>query len=254
MTVAVALFTQDLRLHDNPVLHTAARTADQVVPLFVLDPDVAAVGFAAPNRQAFLADCLTDLDGSLRRIGSRLVLRHGNPAEQTARVATETGADTVHVAAGVSAFARRRETRLRRLLGGRLHVHDAVLTILPPGQITPAGRDHYTVFTPYHRAWQQAPRRPVHPAPRHLQTPDGIAGTQPPTTRPHSPALPPGGERAAREQWRRWDIDGDTDLTVTVNTQGDGYDLGVFYADVDLDATAAAMTGTAPTSTCNATK
>ncbi|MEV6973740.1 deoxyribodipyrimidine photo-lyase [Kitasatospora sp. NPDC093806] len=212
MTVAVALFTQDLRLHDNPVLHTAARTADQVVPLFVLDPDVAAVGFAAPNRQAFLADCLTDLDGSLRRIGSRLVLRHGDPAEHTARVATETGADTVHVAAGVSAFARRRETRLRRLLGGRLHVHDAVLTVLPPGQITPVGRDHYTVFTPYHRAWEQAPRRTVHGPPQHLQTPDGIAGTQPPTARPHSPALPPGGERAAREQWRRWDIDDYADL------------------------------------------
>ncbi|MFD5922431.1 hypothetical protein ACFVYP_37705 [Kitasatospora sp. NPDC058201] len=43
----------------------------------------------------------------------------------------------------------------------------------------------------------------------------------------------------------RWTVspylrNGDTDVTVTVNTQGDGYNLGVFYADIDLDATEAA--------------
>ncbi|WP_159028348.1 deoxyribodipyrimidine photo-lyase, partial [Kitasatospora sp. MY 5-36] len=42
MTVSIALFTQDLRLHDNPVLHAAHTAADQVVPLFVLDPAVEA--------------------------------------------------------------------------------------------------------------------------------------------------------------------------------------------------------------------
>ncbi|MGW6100063.1 deoxyribodipyrimidine photo-lyase, partial [Streptomyces sp. NPDC055157] len=35
MTVSVALFTSDLRLHDNPVLSAAVRGADAVVPLFV---------------------------------------------------------------------------------------------------------------------------------------------------------------------------------------------------------------------------
>ncbi|WP_035859269.1 deoxyribodipyrimidine photo-lyase, partial [Kitasatospora cheerisanensis] len=67
MTVAVVLFTQDLRLHDNPALHAARTGADQVLPLFVTDPAIAAAGFDAPNRRAFLAGCLTDLDTSLRR-------------------------------------------------------------------------------------------------------------------------------------------------------------------------------------------
>jgi deoxyribodipyrimidine photolyase len=35
---AVVLFTRDLRVHDQPALSEAARTATQVVPLFVLDP------------------------------------------------------------------------------------------------------------------------------------------------------------------------------------------------------------------------
>ncbi|WP_329491601.1 DNA photolyase family protein [Kitasatospora sp. NBC_01246] len=212
MTVSIALFTQDLRLHDNPVLHAAHSAADQVVPLFVLDPAVAAAGFAAPNRQAFLADCLADLDASLRAAGSRLVLRTGDPAEQAARVAAETGAATVHVAAGVSGFAHRREARLRKLLDDRLHVHDASLTVVPPGRVTPAGRDHYTVFTPYHRAWLEAPRRTVLAAPRRLATPEHVRGEDLPAARPSSPALPPGGETAARRRRRNWDVDGYADL------------------------------------------
>ncbi|MBO1420441.1 deoxyribodipyrimidine photo-lyase, partial [Streptomyces sp. FH025] len=138
---AVVLFTQDLRLHDNPALHAARTRAEQVVPLFVLDPAVAAAGFAAPNRQAFLADSLADLDRALRAAGSRLVLRHGDTAQQCARLAAEVGADTVHAAAGVSAFAVRRERALRRALGQRLHLHEG-LTIVAPGALVPAGRDH----------------------------------------------------------------------------------------------------------------
>ncbi|MER6362806.1 deoxyribodipyrimidine photo-lyase [Kitasatospora sp. NPDC001527] len=206
MTVSIALFTQDLRLHDNPVLHAACAAADEVVPLFVLDPAVENGGSAAPNRTAFLADCLADLDASLRRIGSRLTVRRGEPAEQTARVVAATGAATVHVAAGVSRFAQRRETRLRELLGDRLQAHDGSTTVVPPGRVAPAGRDHYAVFTPYHRAWQGTPRRAVLGAPRIIRTPDGIGSENMLVGGPISPGLPPGGETAARERWRRWDV------------------------------------------------
>ncbi|MFJ8471236.1 cryptochrome/photolyase family protein [Kitasatospora sp. NPDC094011] len=212
MTVSIALFTQDLRLHDNPVLHAARTAAEQVVPLFVLDPAVEAAGFAAPNRMAFLSDCLADLDASLRRTGSRLIVRHGATAEQTARVAAEAGAVTVHLAAGVSGYARRREAWLRAVFGDRLRVHDASVTVVPAGRIVPAGRDHYAVFTPYHRAWSQAPNRTVLGAPRVIRTPEGIGSENLVVAGPFSPALPRGGESAARARWRRWDVDGYAEL------------------------------------------
>ncbi|MEV4560371.1 deoxyribodipyrimidine photo-lyase [Kitasatospora sp. NPDC049285] len=207
-SVAVVLFTQDLRLHDNPVLHAAVSAAEQVVPLFVVDPAVGRAGFAAANRVAFLAECLAGLDAGLRRVGSRLTVRHGDPAEQVARVVAEVGAGGVHVAAGVSGYAQRREARLRAVFGERLHVHEASLTVVPAGQVTPAGRDHYAVFTPYYQAWLRAPRRTVHRAPRALRTPEGIGSDPLPVARPDSPGLPPGGEGAARAQWRGWDVDG----------------------------------------------
>ncbi|OKJ13600.1 cryptochrome/photolyase family protein [Kitasatospora sp. CB01950] len=204
MTVAVVLFTQDLRLHDNPALHAACAEADQVVPLFVTDPAIAAAGFDAPNRLAFLAGCLADLDTALRRAGSALLVRHGDTAEQTARLAAELDATAVHLAAGVSGYARRREQRLRHALGDRLRVHEGSLTAVPPGAVTPAGRDHYAVFTPYHRAWQQVRRRTPLPAPRAVATPTGLRGTDVEAAEPTAARLPEPGESAARRAWRHW--------------------------------------------------
>ena len=44
METAIVVFTRDLRLHDNPALHQACGAARRVVPLFVLDPAIAAPG------------------------------------------------------------------------------------------------------------------------------------------------------------------------------------------------------------------
>jgi deoxyribodipyrimidine photo-lyase len=67
--VSVALFTADLRVHDNPVLRAALKDAERVVPLFVVDTGIRRTGFAVPNRAAFLADSLADLDSALRARG-----------------------------------------------------------------------------------------------------------------------------------------------------------------------------------------
>ncbi|MET9389778.1 deoxyribodipyrimidine photo-lyase [Streptomyces sp. NPDC006624] len=210
MTVAVVLFTSDLRVHDHPPLRAALAAADEVVPLFVRDPAVRAAGFDVPNRAAFLADCLADLDASLRRRGGRLVVRSGPVAREVRAVAAACGAGEVHLAAGITGYAHRREERLREELGAdgvALRVHDTVTTAVAPGAVTPAGSDHFSVFTPYFRRWsQQSPRDPL-PAPRTVRVPDAARGEELPA-RPDaegvSPDLPPGGETAGRERFSAW--------------------------------------------------
>ncbi|MFF3558615.1 cryptochrome/photolyase family protein [Streptomyces sp. NPDC002574] len=215
MSVAVCLFTADLRVHDNPVLRAALNAGDEVVPLFVLDDGVEAAGFAVPNRTAFLVRCLADLDARLRDRGGRLVLRSGDVVEEVCRVAEETGARQVHVAAGVSGYAARRETRLREALEGarrELRVHDGVLTVVPPGALTPAGKDLFEVFTPYFRRWEQAEVRDVLGAPRVVRVPEGPRSLPVPDA-PHgvSPGLPAGGESEGRRRWRAWRSGGGVD-------------------------------------------
>ncbi|MFF7652077.1 cryptochrome/photolyase family protein [Streptomyces sp. NPDC007983] len=209
-STSIAVFTSDLRLRDNPVLHAALRSADQVVPLFVVDRRVAAAGFAVPNRVAFLRDCLADLDAGLRERGGRLVVRTGDAVEEIRRVAEQAGAGEVHIAGGVSAFAGRREARLRKALGERaLRVHGTVVTAAEPGALTPSGKTHFAVFTPYFRAWQAVePRRPL-AAPRGVRVPsdvrsEPVAAVSSLASGSTSPALPEGGERAGRRRLQAW--------------------------------------------------
>ncbi|WP_240140060.1 cryptochrome/photolyase family protein [Streptomyces sp. MUM 178J] len=213
MHVSVVLFTSDLRLHDHPPLRAALDSADAVVPLFVRDRAVAEAGFATPNRSSFLADCLADLDASLRERGGRLVVRSGDLVEEVCRAVTEAEADEVHMSAEPSRFAALREERLRAALeadGRRLSVHDAVTAAVPPGEVTPAASDHFAVFTPYYRRWAQVRPRAVVAAPRRVPVPDRVKGEPLPArgeVAGVSPALPAGGESEGRKRvtayWRR---------------------------------------------------
>ncbi|WP_336317759.1 deoxyribodipyrimidine photo-lyase [Streptomyces lavendofoliae] len=214
MSVSVVLFTGDLRLHDHPPLRAALGGGRQVVPLFVRDGAIEAAGFAVPNRRAFLADCLRDLDEGLRRRGGRLVVRSGDVVRETCAVAAQAGADEVHMSGEHTRHARRREDRLRAALeadGRRLYVHDGVVTAVEPGTLTPAGSDHFAVFTPYYRRWTGHRLREPLTAPRRVPVP-GTVTSEPPPVRADvygtSPGLAPGGETEGRRRLAAWLRDG----------------------------------------------
>jgi deoxyribodipyrimidine photo-lyase len=194
---AVVLFTRDLRVHDNPALAAAAREAELVLPLFVLDEKLLV---ASERRARLVGSALRDLDGSLRRLGARLVVRRGDPVAETVKVARACGARTVFLAEDVSAYARRRERRL----AGQLEVRAFPgVTVVPPGAVAPAGRDCYRVFTPYARAWAAAPWRALESRPSVLRLPPGVAPGRLPAGEPG------GGETDARAMLARWLRSGD---------------------------------------------
>ncbi|WP_280362846.1 cryptochrome/photolyase family protein [Nocardia wallacei] len=208
MPVTVALFTRDLRVHDNPVLTAAQREGHAVVPLFVVDDGIVAERTSA-NRARFLAAALAELDAGLRETQGRLVIRHGDVVDAVDRVVDEVGAASVHIASDVSWYSRRRADALReRLLrrGCELRVHGGSITAVDPSELSPAtGRDHFAVFTPYYRRWREVPLRRPLPKPAPLSVPpvdsdplpdfDAVTG---------SPQLSVGGEITARKALRRW--------------------------------------------------
>lgn len=197
----IVLFTRDLRVHDHPALSAAARSREGVVPLFVLDP---ALSGRSPNRDRFLSQCLHDVDRSLHRLGAQLAIREGETVDRVVDLARETRASAVHISEDVSAFALRRERRLRDALdplGIALHVHSGN-AVVAPGDVAPEGKAAYSVFTPYHRAWAGAPRRTLDPVPARVELPPGVEPgprPNPEAVRPMSIDLPPGGETAARK-------------------------------------------------------
>ena len=207
---SVVLFTRDLRVHDHPALTAAVAEGGEVVPLFVVDPAMLAI---SPNRARFLMESLADLDRSLQQRGGRLATRRGEVVAAVLRVVEETDATSVHLTSDVSVTARRREEALREALAVRrvtLHVHPGT-AVVEPGEVLPAGKDVYSVFTPYHRSWAQAPRRGVLPAPERVSLPasfDPGPPVDPSTVSPESIDLPPGGESNARTHLAAY-LDGD---------------------------------------------
>ena len=195
MTTTVLWFRRDLRLADHPALLAALGAADEVVPLFVLDP--ALLGPAGAPRTAYLFGCLEELG---RATGGALVLRHGDPAVEVPRLAADVGADRVHVTEDFGPYGRRRDDLVERALGraGRSLVRVGTPYAVAPGTLTTAGGTPFKVFSPYFRAWQQVAQPPPSPAPDRPRWAEGVDGVPlPPAPDLGATTILPPGEEAA---------------------------------------------------------
>jgi deoxyribodipyrimidine photo-lyase len=126
----------------------AAAGAGQVLPLFVLDD--ALTDPAGGPRLAFLFDCLRHLDES---IGDHLVIRHGPPEAEVAKVAASVGAGAVYAAADFGVYGRRRDEAVSRSLDGVAFEPVGSPYAVEPGTVANPDGEPYRVFTPFFRAW-----------------------------------------------------------------------------------------------------
>jgi deoxyribodipyrimidine photo-lyase len=205
-SVAILWMRRDLRLSDNPAL-IAAAAADRLVPVFCLDPRLLEGRHRSGSRTQFMLDCLHDVDRSLRDLGSRVVVRRGNPAHELAALARDLGATAVHAAADVGPYARRRDAEVSKALAAcdvDLVLHPGTFVVDDPAAIRTGDGGPYSVFTPYHRSWERAPRREPLPKPGSLPgLPAGVSTDPIPTlealclSQPLSDP-PAGGEHAGR--------------------------------------------------------
>jgi deoxyribodipyrimidine photo-lyase len=88
-------FRQDLRTEDNPALVATARRGGPTVPVYIWSPGEE--GGWAPGAAArwWLHHSLVQLEASLRRLRSRLIIAQGTSLKVLRRLVRQTGADTV---------------------------------------------------------------------------------------------------------------------------------------------------------------
>jgi deoxyribodipyrimidine photo-lyase len=191
---------RDLRLTDNQALSAALGRADQVIPVFVLDPVLLAENEAAEKRVAFLFGGLRALGEDLRARGSTLIIRRGSPRDELAALLAETGAEATFAEADVWPYGVQRDAGIAEILPLRL---TGGLTVHPPDAVLKADGTPYVVFTPYSRKWKTLPTPlfgDILPAPERIATPSGIA-SEPIPTRPalsFEARFPPGETQAQR--------------------------------------------------------
>jgi deoxyribodipyrimidine photo-lyase len=193
MTVAIWWIRRDLRLADNPALTAALAAADQVIPLFILDPHLTEAPTTGAKRLAFLLDGLRALDADLRARGSRLIVRRGAPLPVLRTLIETTQARVVVAQADISPYARQRDAEIAQRLPLQL---TPGITVFPPDAVRKADGAPYTVFTPFSRAWKALPPNlTLLRAPGRIPTPADLASDLIPT----SPALPASVPFAAGE-------------------------------------------------------
>ena len=206
MTTTVIWFRRDLRLSDHPALLDAVRAAGpdgDVVPLFVLDDRLWRP--SGPNRRAFLVGCLRALDDT---IGSRLVVRCGDPVEVVPALAREAEALEVFVTADFGPYGTARDEAVEHALRqeGRALVRSGSSYAVDPGEVRTGSGEPYRVFTPFAKAWVAHGWPVPSRAPGSVRWSAGVGGDALPAADATATDLPAPGEDAAKRAARRfWD-------------------------------------------------
>ncbi|MCI5040416.1 MAG: DNA photolyase family protein [Donghicola eburneus] len=144
----IVWFRRDLRLSDHPALWAAMSSGRPVLPVFICDRLVEQLG-AAPKWRLGLG--VEHLSGSLKDIGSRLILRKGDPTEVLRALIEETGADTVYWSRAYDPDSVERDKAVKAALkddGIAAESHLGHLMFEPWTVETGTG-GYYKVFTPY---------------------------------------------------------------------------------------------------------
>jgi deoxyribodipyrimidine photo-lyase len=197
-------FRRDLRVADNTALAHAARDADRVVPVFLLDDHYARDPNVGPARFRFLHESLEELERALPRCGGRLIVRSGPAARALPELLAETGAEGVYANAEIGPYPEKRDREAAAAVeaaGGKFRLFEDELLVPPDAVATDAG-DPYTVYTPFSKKWMAAEKRDPWPVPAALATPE-LPSVPLPKIRAWrrlgpDPASPPGGEAAAQ--------------------------------------------------------
>jgi deoxyribodipyrimidine photo-lyase len=168
----IVWFRRDLRLADNPALTAAAQTGQPILPVFVLHAAERPPGGAS---RWWLHGSLTELEASLRRRGSRLVLRAGDAPVLLREIARQSGASGLFFNRGWEPEERRLEQRVCDALAADLTVESHHGDALhEPGSVLSAAGSPLRVFTPFWRACLRRPEPPTPvPAPAEFPSCDG---------------------------------------------------------------------------------
>ncbi len=196
-TRSIFWFRRDLRLQDNPALLAAIAESDEVIPLFIIDAQIA--DRAGPFRRAYLSESLRSLDASL---GGHLHVISGEPVLVLKEMIKKYNATSVHVAADYAPYGVARDSQVEG--AGIPLTKSGSGYAISPGQVLKADGSAYRVFTPFFKSWSAHGWRGPVAAPAPFDTPMPISKFRqiPNWPVPPDARLQSAGEEAALLCWK----------------------------------------------------
>lgn len=86
---AIFWFRNDLRIKDNTALNKALAENDEVIPLYIIDPNIINSSNNGSAKIKFLFDSLKDITERLSQANSKLIIRYGKSDEQLIKLTQE---------------------------------------------------------------------------------------------------------------------------------------------------------------------
>ena len=145
---SIMWFRRDLRINDHPALLAAIESADQVIPLFILDKKQ--IGEAGEKLLAYMGQSLRALDESL---GNRLHIIEGDQVEVLKELIAQHGVQEVHISAEYERYGAERDARVEAA-GIKLVRTGSPYAVTPGRVLKPSDATPYKVYTPFYRGWR----------------------------------------------------------------------------------------------------
>jgi len=155
MSAALVWFRRDLRAHDHAALHHALAAHDPVHCAFVFDTTILDRLPRRDRRVEFILRAIAEVDATLRGMGGALIVRHGDPAVEIPRLATELGVAAVFANRDYEPAAIARDADVKRRLADVDFIDCKDQVVFERDEIVTQAGTPFSVFTPYKNAWLQ---------------------------------------------------------------------------------------------------
>ncbi|QXP72778.1 deoxyribodipyrimidine photo-lyase [Tenacibaculum sp. AHE15PA] len=155
--IAVFWFRRDLRLEDNVALHNALKSGGKILPVFIFDEEIIDNLPKDDARVSFIYQTLHQLDTELKKEGSSLLIKKGNPLKIWESLIADYNITAVYTNKDYEPYAIKRDQQVEAFLGsnnvGFYSYKDQV--IFEKDEVVKKDGLPYTVYTPYKNKWLQ---------------------------------------------------------------------------------------------------
>ena len=143
---------RDLRLEDNTALYHVLKTRENVLPVYIYNPDILERLEVRPDfRVNFIYKALAGIKESLEKLGSSLYIAHGRPQDVFKKMAEEFHICSVYTNRDYEPYSVYRDLYVERFLKiNKIEFHSYKDHVLfEKDELVKEDGKPYTVFTPY---------------------------------------------------------------------------------------------------------
>ena len=159
---SIIWFRRDLRISDNPALNAAIASAENIIPLFILDKSQ--IDDAGEKLLAYMVQSLRALDESL---ANKLHIIEGDQIEVLKELIKLHDVQEVHISDEYERYGAARDARVEAA-GIKLVRTGSPYAVAPGRVLKPSDATPYRVYTPFYRAWRTHGYRAPAPTPKKI--------------------------------------------------------------------------------------